>query len=344
MVWASMLRFMLYWLMMHAGDVFLGSDACLANGTTRSFLCVGNKVQLMPYQIPKNTTYVEIRLTQIIIFPRKAMSSLHDLKRIMVSENGVLQRIEAYAFANLTKLEEMTISNTGLKVLPDFSKVQSTAFEFLFDLEDNMHIELIPSNAFAGLTSGTITELRLTKNGITDVDTNAFNGSRIEKLFLMGNQQLKRIHNYAFLGAEGPLVLDISHTAISSLPENMLRRLKLLIAKSVYTLRWLPNLEVFAELTQANFTYPSHCCAFKNFKKNKSTKNHLCNDSTIRNQEPYFFEEHCKEVIESLFFHSPHCLQFPFQPKQLSRGHLCSEVLHPSLTHKPMHTAPTNVR
>lgn len=27
------------------------------------------------------------------------------------------------------------------------------------DLEDNMHIEVIPSNAFAGLTSGTITEL-----------------------------------------------------------------------------------------------------------------------------------------------------------------------------------------
>lgn len=27
------------------------------------------------------------------------------------------------------------------------------------DLEDNMHIEVIPSNAFVGLSSGTITEL-----------------------------------------------------------------------------------------------------------------------------------------------------------------------------------------
>ncbi|KAB5555711.1 hypothetical protein PHYPO_G00037270 [Pangasianodon hypophthalmus] len=330
LVWVVMLRFMLSWLMMHTGDVFLGSYACLANGTTRSFLCLGSKVHQMPCHIPKNTTYVEIKLTQIIMFPSRAMSSLHDLKRIMVSENGVLQRIEAYAFANLTKLEEititksknlvsmdrdtfwglpklryLTISNTGLTVLPDFSKVQSAAFEFLFDLEDNIHIEVIPSNAFAGLTSGTIIELRLTKNGITEVDRNAFNGTKIEKLFLMGNQQLKRIHNYAFLGAEGPLVLDISRTAISSLPENMLRRLKLLIATSVYSLRWLPNLEIFTELTQANLTYPSHCCAFKNFKKNKSEKNHLCNDSTIRNQEPYFFEEHCKDVIEVSCFPKP---------------------------------------
>ncbi|GAA6083221.1 follicle-stimulating hormone receptor isoform X1 [Tachysurus ichikawai] len=156
MVWVAMLRFTLSWLMMHAGDMFLGSYACLANGTTRTFLCLGSKVHQMPCQIPQNTTYVEIKLTQIIMFPSKAMSSLHDLKRIMVSENGVLQSIEAYAFANLTKLEEititksknlvrmdrntfwglprlryLTISNTGLTVLPDFSNVQSAAFEFL---------------------------------------------------------------------------------------------------------------------------------------------------------------------------------------------------------------------
>ncbi|KAM9462723.1 follicle-stimulating hormone receptor [Clarias gariepinus] len=326
----AMLRYILSWLVMHTGNMFLGSYACLASGTTRSFLCLGSKVHQMPHHIPINTTYVEIKLTQIIIFPYRAMSSLHDLKRIMVSENGALQRIEAYAFANLTILEEititksknlvsmdrdtfwglpklryLTISNTGLTVLPDFSKVQSAAFEFLFDLEDNMHIEVIHSNAFAGLTSGTITELRLTKNGITEVERNAFNGTKMEKLFLMGNQQLKRIDNHAFLGAEGPLVLDISRTAISSLPENMLRRLKLLIATSVYSLRWLPNLEIFAELTQANLTYPSHCCAFKNFKKNKLEKNHLCNVSTIRNQEPYFFEEHCKDVIEVSCYPEP---------------------------------------
>ncbi|XP_066518832.1 follicle-stimulating hormone receptor [Hoplias malabaricus] len=323
MVWMVMLGFSLSFLMAHTHSSYLGSHICSANRTTRSFFCLGNKVQRLPSDIPKNTFYVEIRLTQITVLPQGALSSLHELKRIMVSENGVLQRIEAYAFANLTQLEEitltksknldtihkdafwrlpklryLTISNTGLIVLPDFSNVQSAAPEFLFDLQDNMYIDLIPSNAFLGLTSGIITELRLTKNGIINVDSNAFNGTKMEKLFLMGNQELRQIHSHAFLGAEGPVVLDISRTSISSLPESMLRSLKLLSATSVYSLRWLPPLELFAELTQANLTYPSHCCAFKNFRKNKSEKNHLCNETKLSSLEPYFFEEHCKDVIE----------------------------------------------
>uniref|UniRef100_A0A3B1JTQ6 Follicle-stimulating hormone receptor n=1 Tax=Astyanax mexicanus TaxID=7994 RepID=A0A3B1JTQ6_ASTMX len=330
MIWTMLLSFSLSWLLAHTHSTHLVSHTCSANGTTRSFFCLGSKVHQLPSAIPKNTTYVEIKLTQITVFPQGAISSLHELKRIMVSENGALKQIRAHAFANLTKLEEititksknlvtihkdafwglpklkyLTISNTGLTILPDFSKVQSSALEFLFDLQDNMHIEVIPSNAFYGLTSGIITELRLTKNGITKVDVNAFNGTKMEKLFLMGNQQLKNIHSNAFLGAEGPVVLDVSRTAISSLPESMLRSLKLLTATSVYSLRWLPSLELFAELTQANLTYPSHCCAFKNFKKNKSEKNNLCNDPTLRNQEPGFFEEHCKDVIKVTCFPEP---------------------------------------
>lgn len=58
LVWEAMLRFMLSWLIMHTGDMILGSYACLANGTTRSFLCLGSKVHQMPCQIPSNTTYV----------------------------------------------------------------------------------------------------------------------------------------------------------------------------------------------------------------------------------------------------------------------------------------------
>uniref|UniRef100_A0A3B4DJH5 Follicle-stimulating hormone receptor n=1 Tax=Pygocentrus nattereri TaxID=42514 RepID=A0A3B4DJH5_PYGNA len=330
MAWMMMLGFSLTCLVVHTHSTHLGSPTCSANRTTCSFFCLGSKVHQMPSDIPKNTTYVEIKLTQITVFPKWAISSLHELKRIMVSENGALKEIGAYAFANLTKLEEititkskhllsmekdtfwrlpklryLTISNTGLTVLPDFSKVQSAALEFLFDLQDNMHIKVIPSNAFLGLTSGIITELRLTKNGITEVERNAFNGTKMEKLFLMGNQQLRHIHSFAFLGAEGPVVLDISRTAVSALPESMLKSLKLLTAISVYSLRWLPSLELFSELTQANLTYPSHCCAFKNFKKNKSEKNHLCSDPALRNLEPYFFEEHCKDVTEVSCYPEP---------------------------------------
>ncbi|CAM4710054.1 unnamed protein product [Leuciscus chuanchicus] len=329
MAWWMMLCFSLGWSMPHAEGMFAGSHFCSVIGTTRCFFCLGNKVHEMPRDIPKNTTFVEIKLTQISVFHQAALSELHELKRIVVSENGALEQIEAFAFSNLTELQEititksknlvmhrdafwrlpklryLTISNTGLKILPDFSKINSAALEFLFDLQDNMHIERIPSNAFLGLTNATITELRLTKNGIREIDSYAFNGTKIEKLFLMGNQQLNHIHSYAFIGAEGPIVLDISRTAIHTLPESMLRTLKLLTAISVYSLRRLPSLELFTELTQANLTYPSHCCAFKNFKKHKSVKNQMCNDPGALSLEPDFFKDHCKDVIEVTCYPTP---------------------------------------
>ncbi|XP_051959203.1 follicle-stimulating hormone receptor-like [Xyrauchen texanus] len=334
MVSLMMLYCCLSWSMPHTDGMYTGSHFCTFNGTTRFFLCLGNKIHEMPRNIPTNTTFVEIKLTQIGVLQQAALSELHELKIIVVSENGALEGIEAFAFSNLTELQEititksknlvihkdafwrlpklryLTISNTGLKILPDFSKINSAVLEFLFDLQDNMHIERIPSNAFLGLTSATITELRLTKNGIREIDSYAFNGTKIEKLFLMGNQQLSRIHSYAFIGAEGPIVLDISRTAVHTLPESMLRTLKLLTAISVYSLRRLPSLEQFTDLTHANLTYPSHCCAFKNFKKNKSVKNQMCNDPGALHLEPYFFEDYCKDVIEVTCFPKPD----PFNP------------------------------
>ncbi|XP_056626653.1 follicle-stimulating hormone receptor isoform X2 [Triplophysa dalaica] len=292
------------WSTAHTEGVDAGYHHCSFNGTTRYYLCLGNKVHEVPRSIPKNTTFVEIKLTQISVFRRAVFTELHELKRIVVSENGVVERIEAFAFSNLTELQEititksknlvihkdafwrlpklryLTISNTGLKILPDFSKINSAAPEFLFDLQDNMHIERIPSNAFLGLTNATITELRLTKNGIREIDGYAFNGTKIEKL-------------------------DISRTSIHTLPESMLRSLKLLTAISVYSLRRLPSLELFSELTQANLTYPSHCCAFKNFKKHKSVKNQMCDDPGALRLEPYFYEDYCKDVIEVTCYPKP---------------------------------------
>lgn len=60
---------------------------------------------------------------------------------------------------------------------------------------------------------------------------------------------------------------DISYTNVHSLPETMLKTMKILVATSVYSLRTLPRLDLFAELVEANLTYPSHCCAFANYRK-----------------------------------------------------------------------------
>lgn len=73
------------------------------------------------------------------------------------------------------------------------------------------------------------------------------------------------------LTCDGLLVLcrDVSYTALSSLPRHILSGLKKLIAESTFQLKELPPPELFAKLHQANLTYPSHCCAFHNVRRNR---------------------------------------------------------------------------
>ncbi|XP_029540611.1 follicle-stimulating hormone receptor [Oncorhynchus nerka] len=269
--------------------------AMVNSGTTFTYLCMGNTITHMPTHIPKNTTDLEFKQTHIRVFPREAFTNLQQLTAIVLTENGMLESIGAFAFANLPRLTEITITkskhlviihhqafmglpklshlticNTGLRVLPNFSRIHSAALTFLLDLQDNVHIVIIPSNAFLGLTTNTIDELRLTKNGISEVESHAFNGTKIHKLFLMGNLQLSHMHNNSFKGAEGPGFLDISRTALSSLPESVLGEVEHLSAVSVFSLRALPPLSLFTKLRQANLTYPSHCCAFHKQQRNRT--------------------------------------------------------------------------
>ncbi|CDQ94157.1 unnamed protein product, partial [Oncorhynchus mykiss] len=119
---------------------------------------------------------------------------------------------------------------------------------------------------------------RLTKNGISEVESHAFNGTKIHKLFLMGNLQLSHMHNNSFKGAEGPGFLDISRTALSSLPESVLGEVEHLSAVSVFSLRALPPMSLFTKLRQANLTYPSHCCAFHKHQRNRYEDKHTLQD------------------------------------------------------------------
>ncbi|XP_076153376.1 follicle-stimulating hormone receptor [Alosa pseudoharengus] len=321
---------------------------CLANGTVRSFFCLDKEVEKVPTNIPQNTTYIVFKLTHISIIPKRAFFGLQHLKTIMISENGNLQKIHNLSFANLPslseititksknlaiiyknaflnlpKLKHLTISNTGLKTLPVFSRINSFAEDFLLDLQENMHLQVIPSDAFLGLSMDTISELRLTKNGITKVESFAFNGTKMRTLSLMGNQELILIHRDAFLGAEGPISLDISYTDVHALPETMLRTIKSLVATSVYSLRMLPRLDLFADLIEANLTYPSHCCAFANFRKNRSERHVICDNPNLPAEEPILYRDYCEMKTEILCYPKPDA----FNPCEDIMGHTYLRVL-----------------
>ncbi|XP_039594617.1 follicle-stimulating hormone receptor isoform X1 [Polypterus senegalus] len=336
------------YLLLLAWATYTECHMCSVNGTMRTFSCMGSKVTEMPRHIPQNTMLIEFKLTMLRRLPEDAFSGLYDLQSIMISENELLEEIGPNVFANhlnlfeitiaksrnlvfisqdafknLPYLKYLTISNTGLKILPNLSKINSRQHDFLFDLEDNINIEVISTNAFLGLSKSNIRELRLPKNGIREIERYAFNGTEVEKLVLMGNHHLTKIHKDAFLGADGPLVLDISKTSISVLPTSMLTKIRRLSATSAYNLKKLPNMDIFSSLTEANLTYPSHCCAFATSKKNQSTRHSLCSISNISEGEPHWYNEFCREKTKVICSPKPDA----FNPCEDIMGNIFLRIL-----------------
>ncbi|NXH11075.1 FSHR protein, partial [Bucco capensis] len=267
----------------------------------RVFICQESKVLQVPRDIPSNTTELRFVLTKMRVIPKGAFSGLGDLEKIEVSQNDALEVIEANVFSNLPKLHEiriekannlvyidqdafqhlpslryLLISNTGLRFFPAVHKVHS--LHKVLDIQDNIHIRTIERNSFLGLSSESVI-LWLNKNGIREIEDHAFNGTFLDELNLSDNHNLERLPNQVFQGANGPVVLDISRTRISFLPTHGLELLKKLRARSTYNLKKLPDLSKFRSLIEANFTYPSHCCAFTNWKRQNTELHPICSIS-----------------------------------------------------------------
>uniref|UniRef100_A0A6Q2Y920 G-protein coupled receptors family 1 profile domain-containing protein n=1 Tax=Esox lucius TaxID=8010 RepID=A0A6Q2Y920_ESOLU len=233
-------------------------------------------------------------------------ANLPRLTEITITKSKHLVIINQHAFMGLPRLKYLTISNTGLRFLPNFSHIHSTVPRFLLDLQDNIHIKSIPSNAFRGLTIDTIDELRLNQNGLRQVESHAFNGTKIHKLSTSTHQASNLLLGFCGLYPNLSFVCvcvcvrvcvhsrmcrDISRTAVSSLPESVLGELEHLLAVSVLSLRVLPQLSLFTKLRQANLTYASHCCAFKNQQRNKTRRiSSACFKPEAENEQHFFLD------------------------------------------------------
>ncbi|XP_064411710.1 follicle-stimulating hormone receptor isoform X1 [Latimeria chalumnae] len=302
----------LLYLFLFAGSCCGCHPICRCSGSesNRVFTCEESKVVQVPKDIPRNSTSLRFVLTRLKIIPSWAFSRITDLQKIEISQNDGLERIEANVFSNLLHLIEvrienannlmyidqeafenlpnlryLLISNTGLKHLPDVSKINSLQ-NILLDIQDNINIRSIPKNAFLGLSNESLT-IRLHKNGLEEVQSQAFNGIQLDELNLKDNYNLEKIHDEAFQGAKGPLILDISGTRVAFLPLYGLENIKSLRAVAAYNFKKLPSLDKFAELIEANLTYPSHCCAFANWKRKDQLAfrlnwHHMCNKSQLK--------------------------------------------------------------
>uniref|UniRef100_A0A8C0E5Y9 Lutropin-choriogonadotropic hormone receptor n=1 Tax=Balaenoptera musculus TaxID=9771 RepID=A0A8C0E5Y9_BALMU len=192
-----------------------------------------------------------------------AFDNLLNLSEILIQNTKNLVYIEPGAFTNLPRLKYLSICNTGIRKLPDVTKIFSSEFNFILEICDNLHITTVPGNAFQGMNNESIT-LKLYGNGFEEIQSHAFNGTTLISLELKENAHLEKIHNGAFRGATGPSILDISSTKLQALPSYGLESIQTLIATSSYSLKKLPSREKFTNLLDATLTYPSHCCAFRN--------------------------------------------------------------------------------
>ncbi|KAM6074616.1 thyrotropin receptor isoform 3-T3 [Chlamydotis macqueenii] len=191
-----------------------------------------------------------------------------------------LDYIDPNAFKNLPLLKYLGIFNTGLKAFPDLTKIYSSDVNFLLEIADNPFMTSVPANAFHGLCNESLT-LKLYSNGFTSIQSHAFNGTNLDAIYLHKNKYLEVINDDAFLGVHsGPTLLDVSRTAVANLPVKGLESLKELMAKNTWTLKKLPAVKIFLQLMRADLSYPSHCCAFKSWKKRGGILQYLaCNQN-----------------------------------------------------------------
>uniref|UniRef100_A0A4W5KNX1 Lutropin-choriogonadotropic hormone receptor n=1 Tax=Hucho hucho TaxID=62062 RepID=A0A4W5KNX1_9TELE len=192
-----------------------------------------------------------------------AFNNLLDLNEIFIKNTRSLVHIARRTFNNLPKLRYLSISNTGITVFPDMTSIHSLEpwnQNFVLDICDNLYLLSIPVNAFVGMTTE-YTAMNLFNNGIREIQDYAFNGTKINKLVLKNNRNLRVIHREAFKGAVGPRILDVSSTAIETLPSSGLNSVVELVARTAYGLKRLPPFRGLGNLQKAHLTYNSHCCA-----------------------------------------------------------------------------------
>ncbi|XP_039739892.1 thyrotropin receptor isoform X3 [Pteropus medius] len=239
-------------------------------------------IQRIP-SLPSSTQTLKFIETHLKTIPSRAFSNLPNISRIYLSIDATLQRLESHSFYNLSKMTHIEIRNTRNLAYIDPGALKELPLLKFLEITDNPYMTSIPENAFQGLCNETLT-LKLYNNGLTSVQGHAFNGTKLDAVYLNKNKYLTVIDKDAFGGVySGPTLLDVSYTSVTALPSKGLEHLRELIARNTWTLKKLPLSLSFLHLTRADLSYPSHCCAFKNQKKIRGILESLmCNESSIR--------------------------------------------------------------
>ncbi|KAL6068066.1 hypothetical protein STEG23_032726 [Scotinomys teguina] len=117
-------------------------------------------VKVIPSQAFKDLMRSKIEISQSDSLERieaNAFDNLLNLSEILIQNTKNLVYIEPGAFTNLPRLKYLSICNTGIRTLPDVTKISSSEFNVILEICDNLHITTIPGNAFQGMSNESIT-------------------------------------------------------------------------------------------------------------------------------------------------------------------------------------------
>ncbi|KAK6304788.1 hypothetical protein J4Q44_G00253740 [Coregonus suidteri] len=266
---------------------------CTKWESTKTVSCFETDVLPAFHPSTKELWLVETRLTSI---SQDAFANLVNISHIYISDDESLRSLERHsfhklpkaihieirsirslsyihpeAFKDLTNLKYLGIFNTGLPSFPALGQIRSSRDDFILEIVDNLFIREIPANSFNGISETEIT-LMLNSNGLTDIQPFAFNGTRLEEVYLYRNVDLVRLDERTFSGViSGPTLLDVSESRVSSLPTIGLEAVQKLKAKNTWALKKLPPLRAFQHLQSAELTYPSHCCGLSKLKRRRGS-------------------------------------------------------------------------
>uniref|UniRef100_H3C6J9 Thyrotropin receptor n=1 Tax=Tetraodon nigroviridis TaxID=99883 RepID=H3C6J9_TETNG len=275
-------------------------------------------IDILP-RFPANTEILWLFETRLTSVKADTFSSMVNISRIYLSVDVTLQKLEKHsfyslrkithieirnakslkyvdkeAFKNLPNLKYLGIFNTGLTVFPDLSSIHSDDPNFILEIVDHPYITEIPANSFRGITNNMLTVM-LYGNGLREIEHHAFNGTSLDQVDLHRNWYLTKMDERSFAGTlSGPLLLDVSLTAITSLPTSGMGSIRELKARDAWALKKLPPIKAFKALAVANLTYPSHCCGFKNLKKKRGFLEYIICNLTA------FYDQHHKRSVAPL--------------------------------------------
>ncbi|XP_047030001.1 lutropin-choriogonadotropic hormone receptor-like [Helicoverpa zea] len=203
------------------------------------------------------------------------LTKMPNLKSLFITQAPRLHRVAP--LPPLPELRTFIITTSGLLEVPNLSHVHdnkkdnsSLAYLQAIDLEGN-HIRRLSPHALRVRAD----QVSLNYNLLEEVPAFAFKNAQISKLSFRGNTKLKHIDDNAFASNLLLRQLDLSNTAITSLPTAGLQNLETLRIEKTPSLKYIPSIYEFQSLQRAYLTHHFHCCAFRFPERHNPTRHKL---------------------------------------------------------------------